>query len=104
MSHKLLIKTGLGRVLLDSDATSLPFQILPLSDKWAVQVEGVAPDVVHEIKRVLPEVHLFYFERTKSLEIIQKWWMYDIHLPQLVYDETDQKLQIIVDSKVAYTN
>ena len=102
--HKLLIKTGFGRVLLDSDAGKHAFRLEPSGGKWLITVEDVSQELADEISRVLTEVHMFYFERTPSLDMIQKWWVYDIQLPLLEYEGTTGKLRLTVDSKVGYSN
>lgn len=104
MKDKLLIKTGTGRVLLDSDVSKSRFTVEPVSEKWRITVEGVGRELADQAENLLTEIHMFFFERTDSRDIIQKWWMYDITLPELEYNAATLTLRLTVDSKVAYSN
>jgi len=104
MYDKLLIKNGTGRVLLDSDLMKVDFVVQPSADKWTIEIMGIDLEKVNELNAVLEELHMFYFERTERLMIIQKYWMYDLDQPQISYDEGSSTLHITVDNKIPYEN
>ncbi|MCZ8513528.1 hypothetical protein O9H85_14010 [Paenibacillus filicis] len=100
----LLVKTVTGRLLLDTDKAGCPFRLEGGDGAWTLTVQGVAPGTAAEIRSLVSELNLFYFEDYGSAASRRKWWLYDSACPQHQYDESSLALTLQVDRRIGYSN
>ncbi|GGF95450.1 hypothetical protein [Paenibacillus abyssi] len=102
---RLLIKQVIGRLLFDTSKGSNPFELAEADGGWRVVIEQVGQPLVDELQELIDDLNLFYFEELKSdPSKVRKWWLYDKQRPRLQYDAAAQRLEVIVDTRVAYSN
>lgn len=105
IQYRLLIKQVIGRLLLDTVKAGLQFTLEEHEGEWRIRVTGVPPQKGQEIVSLIDDLNLFYFEEhAADPSQIRKWWLYGKQRPRHSYDEADQTLELIVDSRVAYSN
>lgn len=103
VKKKLLVKQVIGRLLLDTDHGPYPFALQEQGGDWRIAIEQVEPEQAEEIGRLSQDLNLFYFE--EHPEGIRKWWLYGKEQPlRLSYDSQARTLELIVDSRVGYSN
>ncbi|WP_270165259.1 hypothetical protein [Paenibacillus sp. SYP-B4298] len=105
IQYRLLIKQVIGRLLLDTVKAGLSFTLDEHKEGWRIRVEGVPLEKGQEIIALVDDLNLFYFEENPSdPSAVRKWWLYGKQQPRHSYDEAGQTLELIVDSRVGYSN
>ncbi|UUZ93108.1 hypothetical protein LJK87_49290 [Paenibacillus sp. P25] len=100
----LLVKSVTGRSLLDTSKHGCPFRLEGQEGQWRLAVQNVAPQMAEEIRNLLTELNLFYFEDYGAEADRRKWWLYDSACPEYAYDPAGKMLELKVDRRVGYTN
>jgi hypothetical protein len=105
IQYRLLIKQVIGRLLIDTVKEGLRFTLQEAGNNWRISVYGLSREKTDEIIELIDDLNFFYFEETTGdSPSISKWWLYDKQQPRHSYDEAEQRLELVVDSRVAYSN
>jgi secreted Zn-dependent insulinase-like peptidase len=103
INTKLVIKSGVGRALLDTSKLGCRFALEPSDRGWMVRIEGVNAELAATIESLVQEIHFFYYEDDAEREHHKKWWLSDLSCPILSYDAQDERLSIEVSERVGFT-
>ncbi|WP_372663639.1 hypothetical protein [Cohnella sp.] len=103
LQKKLVIKSGVGRALLDTSKLECKFTLEPSERGWKIQLEGAGAEQAAVLERLVQEIHFFYYEDDKEQDIHKKWWLSDLSCPILSYDVPGDLLTIEVSQRVGFT-
>lgn len=103
LQQKLVIKSGVGRALLDTSKLGCKFTLEPSERGWKIQLQGAGAERAAELEGLVQEIHFFYYEDDHEQDLHKKWWLSDLACPILSYDASEDLLTIEVSERVAFT-
>jgi hypothetical protein len=103
LERKLVIKSGVGRALLDTSKLGCRFDLEPSERGWKMRIEGAGAELAESIGSLVEEIHFFYYEDDKDQGLHKKWWLSDLKCPVLSYDPLSDTLMIEVSERIGFT-
>lgn len=103
LQKKLVIKSGVGRALLDTSKLECKFTLESSERGWKIQLKGAGAVQAAALEDLVQEIHFFYYEDDLEQDIHKKWWLSDLACPLLAYDASNDLLVIEVSQRVGFT-
>lgn len=100
---KIVVKSGVGRALLDTSKLGCAFTLNPSERGWEIQIKGAGAELAGTISGLVEEIHFFYYEDDYDQDLHSKWWLSDLSCPVLHYEQSSDTLTIEVSERVGFT-
>jgi hypothetical protein len=100
---RLVMKGGVGRVLLDTLKLDGQWSLEPSASGWRMQIGGVGKELADIALAEAADIHFFYYEDDPETGLHDKWWLSDPVTSLVGYDEASGTLTIELTRRVKFT-
>ncbi|QMV41806.1 hypothetical protein [Cohnella cholangitidis] len=103
LNKKLVVKSGVGRALLDTSKQGCQLALEPSERGWTMKIGNVGKELAEQIEGLAQEIHCFYYEDDEERQHHFKWWLSDPDCPVIAYESGANKLTIEVSERIGFT-